>query len=444
MPVCGRERNVPTMRRASSITRVTTWIATVIALVVSVVAPLSYFVVSYNYAQGTLDTQAEMNSHTISGVISASPELWRYQQVRLEELLSRRQRAGYRETLRIVDLHNTVIAEMATDLGAPVMTRSHVLYDAGKAVASIEISVSLRPLLARTGLVALFGMAVGLLVFVTLRVLPLRAVDRAEEEVQRHLAQLEQANEDLRNYTFLFFHDLRTPMVSIAGFSGELRAVLHELGALVQDKLHAFNDRDRERLRAALLSEIPQALTFIDSSVKRMETLMNSVQAISRLGNRGLKPAPIDMNEAVRNVLRSFADRIEQQGVTVRTGKLLPVTADRSAMELILYSLIDNALKYREPGRTSEIGITAEENDDEVMCHIQDNGRGIAREDMHKVFELFRRAGKQDVPGEGMGLAHVNTLVRRQGGRIWCESKLGVGTTFSFTMPRNPVLKEEK
>ena len=73
--------------------------------------------------------------------------------------------------------------------------------------------------------------------------------------------------------------------------------------------------------------------------------------------------------------------------------------------------------------------------DDELLIRIRDNGRGIAQEDMDKVFAPFRRAGKQDVPGEGMGLAYAQTLVRRHGGRIWCESEPGVGTTFTFTLP---------
>jgi signal transduction histidine kinase len=183
------------------------------------------------------------------------------------------------------------------------------------------------------------------------------------------------------------------------------------------------------------LGEIPQALTFIDSSVKRMETLMNSVLVIAEHGNRGLEPVPIDMNDFVQNILRSFGDRVGQQGGTVRTGTLVPIVADRSAMEMILYNLIDNALKYREPGRTCEILIAAEEKEEEVICHVHDNGRGIAQEDLPMVFDIFRRVGSQDTPGEGMGLAYVKTLVRRHGGRIWCESELGKGSTFSFTVP---------
>jgi signal transduction histidine kinase len=80
------------------------------------------------------------------------------------------------------------------------------------------------------------------------------------------------------------------------------------------------------------------------------------------------------------------------------------------------------------------IEISAERGDDEITFFISDNGRGIRQEDMPKVFAPFRRAGKQDKPGEGMGLAYVQTIVRRHGGRIWCESEFGVGTRFAFTI----------
>jgi signal transduction histidine kinase len=89
---------------------------------------------------------------------------------------------------------------------------------------------------------------------------------------------------------------------------------------------------------------------------------------------------------------------------------------------------------YLDPHRPGKIEIRAERNHAETTFHIRDNGRGIDKKDLHAVFELFRRVGKQDVPGEGMGLAYVQTLVRRHGGQIWCESEVGVGTTFSFTI----------
>ena len=97
-------------------------------------------------------------------------------------------------------------------------------------------------------------------------------------------------------------------------------------------------------------------------------------------------------------------------------------------------NILTNAVNYLEPQRPGEIEITTETTPGETIFRIRDNGRGIAAEDMHKVFELFRRAGRQDVAGEGMGLAYVRALIRRHGGYIWCDSELGVGTTFSFTL----------
>ena len=101
-------------------------------------------------------------------------------------------------------------------------------------------------------------------------------------------------------------------------------------------------------------------------------------------------------------------------------------------------NLLDNAVKYLAPDRPGRIEIEAETTAMTATFHIRDNGRGIAADDLDKVFEIFRRAGRQDIPGEGMGLAYVKTLVRRQGGSIRCISQLGEGTTFSFTIPRAP------
>ena len=100
-------------------------------------------------------------------------------------------------------------------------------------------------------------------------------------------------------------------------------------------------------------------------------------------------------------------------------------------------NILNNAVKYLDPERPGQIEVTAETNNGEQLFRIRDNGRGIAEEDMHKVFAPFRRAGKQDTQGEGMGLAYVQTLVRRHSGRIWCESELGKGTTMTFTISQH-------
>jgi signal transduction histidine kinase len=99
-------------------------------------------------------------------------------------------------------------------------------------------------------------------------------------------------------------------------------------------------------------------------------------------------------------------------------------------------NLIDNAVKYLRPGVPGAISITAEEEPAFVRIHVEDNGRGIAARDMERVFDLFRRAGPQDQPGEGVGLAHVRALVRRLGGAISLESREGEGSRFTVRLPR--------
>jgi len=107
-------------------------------------------------------------------------------------------------------------------------------------------------------------------------------------------------------------------------------------------------------------------------------------------------------------------------------------------MEQIIGNLVDNAIKYLDPSRQGKIEGSCTENDNEYVVSVKDNGRGIHDTDREKIFDLFRRCGNQDQQGEGMGLAYVRTLMRKLGGKVWCESELGVGTKISFTIPKIP------
>jgi signal transduction histidine kinase len=184
--------------------------------------------------------------------------------------------------------------------------------------------------------------------------------------------------------------------------------------------------------------DVPEAMKFIGSSVSRMDGLINAILMLSRAGHRELKPELINMKELTNSIISSLAHQIERSRTSVLVEGLPAITADKVAMEQIMGNLLDNALKYLAQDREGKIAVTSEPGVDEVTFHIRDNGRGIAKDDLTRVFEIFRRVGKQDVAGEGMGLAHVKALVKRHDGRIWCESEPGVGTTFSFTIPGKP------
>ena len=166
------------------ITSITTWIAGVVAIVVTLLLPLGYFTVSYQYLAGGLETEAQMTSRIITELINTNPELWHYEQLRLEEILARRTQDGHRETRRIFDLHDRLVAESVTPLKPPLITQRFNLRDSGALVGKVEISNSLFPLLLRTGLAAIVGLSCGMVIFVSLRVLPLRAVEQAERSLR--------------------------------------------------------------------------------------------------------------------------------------------------------------------------------------------------------------------------------------------------------------------
>lgn len=261
-----------------------------------------------------------------------------------------------------------------------------------------------------------------------------QARDELESRVRERTAELEAANEDVRRFAYIVSHDLRAPLVNIKGFAAELRTACAVIREMVPVALPHLTARQCADLTTALDSDVPEALSFIDASVTRMDTLIQALLQLSRLGRRELHLERLEMEALVQAVLQALAHQLAQHQVQVRVGALPPVTADRTAMEQILGNLLSNAINYLEPGRPGEVVITAEHQPESTAFQVQDNGRGIAAEDMAKVFEPFRRVGKLDRLGEGMGLAYVQTLVRRHGGTIWCRSTLGGGTTFIFTI----------
>ncbi len=256
-------------------------------------------------------------------------------------------------------------------------------------------------------------------------------------------AELQQANDDLKSFASIVSHDMRSPLLSIRGFAGEVRRAVQELEGLVSGLLAGTGSTERDRAEELFHGEIDEALDFIGSSVNRLDSMIAAVLQLSRVGYRSFIPEPVDTALLLQTILNSLGHQLEQKQVSVTTASLPAVIVDRVAMEQIFGNLIDNALKYLEPGRPGELAVTADQSPDLVTFHVQDNGRGIAAKDIDKVFQLFRRVGRQDVAGEGMGLAYVKTLVRRLGGAIWCESIEGVGTTFNFTLPLQPLREEE-
>jgi signal transduction histidine kinase len=259
-----------------------------------------------------------------------------------------------------------------------------------------------------------------------------------EKRVEERTARLAQANKDLQNFAYIVSHDLSSPLLSIQGFLGELRMSMDELEAIVEKALPNLSAGDRSRILATFREHVPESLDFIDTSVTKMDSLIKAILKLSRLGYRELHFEPIDMTALVDQNIRAMAYHIEKSGAKIIAKDLPQIVSDRLSMEQIIGNLLSNAVKFLDPRRPGEIRIEAEKTPEGVVFHLSDNGRGISKKDLPKIYDIFCRCGDHDVPGEGMGLAFVKTLVGQLSARIWCRSKEGEGTTFSLHIPDQP------
>ncbi len=258
-----------------------------------------------------------------------------------------------------------------------------------------------------------------------------------ERTVAQRTAALLRANEEIQRFAYIVSHDLRSPLVNIMGFTSELETLRKELF----EKLGNADSLDGSE---TLSKDFDEAFGFIKSSIARMDRLIGAILKISREGNRPLNPEAIDTKALVAGLLDGVAHQIREKEADTIIGSLPPILTDRLALEQIFSNLIENAIKFLKPGVKGEIKIEGYSRPGENVYSVSDNGRGIDPKDHQRIFELFRRAGSQDVPGEGMGLAYVTALVRRLGGTITLESELGRGSVFRITLPRTLALQNRK
>jgi two-component system sensor histidine kinase/response regulator len=258
--------------------------------------------------------------------------------------------------------------------------------------------------------------------------------EQLEVLVKERTAELKASNDELSTFTYIVSHDLRSPLVNLKGFVGELRSVLPLIPTSPHD-LAQLDEQRMSQLGEAIEKSIPEATGFIEAAVERMDNLTSALLRLARLGRRELVIEPVDMNALVQVVLDSLAFQIREREVKVTVGDLPTVLADRTAMEQIVGNILTNAVLYLRPDCLGEIEIEGSANDYATTFLVRDNGRGIAQEEQHKVFEPFRRCGAQDIAGEGMALSYVQVQLRRHGGRIWFTSEPDVGTTFYFSIP---------
>lgn len=264
-----------------------------------------------------------------------------------------------------------------------------------------------------------------------------------ERIVEFRTADLTEANEEIQRFAYIVSHDLRSPLVNVMGFTSELEALrkdIFERVEVLRAQLAELNAQAAESQGASigqLGKDFDEAIRFIKASIANMDRLINAVLRLSREGRRQFNPEPIDMNALFDSIAQNVGHRTaEMKAKLLIDDSLPPVESDRLALEQIFANLVDNALKYSRADEPLRVKVRGSVSQTKVVYEIEDNGRGIEAKDHQRVFELFRRSGRQDKPGEGIGLAHVRALVRRLGGTMGLSSELGNGSTFSVTLPR--------
>ncbi|MEH6718896.1 MAG: CHASE3 domain-containing protein [Aurantimonas endophytica] len=258
--------------------------------------------------------------------------------------------------------------------------------------------------------------------------------DDLESVVQTRTADLQRANDEIQRFAYIVSHDLRSPLVNVMGFTSELDAATRQLAEMLDKAEAEAPEVVTEDARLAVREDLPEAIGFIRSSTEKMDRLINAILRLSREGRRVMTPERIDMNAMVRGIVDSLQHRLTEVGAEVKVEALPDLVSDRVAIEQIFSNLIENAVKYLKPGRPGVIKVRGKRQNDRVVFEIEDNGRGIDPKDHDRVFDLFRRSGQQDQPGEGIGLAHVRALAYRLGGMIGCDSALDQGATFRLSM----------
>jgi PAS domain S-box-containing protein len=245
--------------------------------------------------------------------------------------------------------------------------------------------------------------------------------EELEQRVQRRTAQLEAANQELESFSYSVSHDLRAPLRAIEGFSR----------ILLKDHTDGL-DAEGHRL-----------LDIISANTQKMGQLIDDLLAFSQLGRRELKATNLDMDRLVGEVVKELQDGLGERTVQWHLHPLQRTRADRALMRQVWVNLLDNALKFTRPRETATIEVGCRREADEDIYYVEDNGVGFDTQYIHKLFGVFQRLHRyEEFEGTGVGLALVQRIIERHGGRIWAEGRVGGGATFSFALPRRPAVHD--
>jgi two-component system sensor kinase len=235
-----------------------------------------------------------------------------------------------------------------------------------------------------------------------------------EDLVAERTAELSATNKELESFSYTISHDLRAPLRAIDGFSGIL--------------LEEYQDR--------IDSEGKRFLKIIRRNTQNMGQLIDDLLAFSRTGRQEIVKSRISLEKLARSVAEEIETSIAGREVHIDIGKLPDAYGDHSMLRQVFINLISNSVKFTRLRETANIEINSMTQGDEIVYFIKDNGAGFDMKYTDKLFGVFQRLHRADeFEGTGVGLAIVQRVIHRHGGRVWAESTPGEGTTFYFTLP---------
>jgi signal transduction histidine kinase len=235
-----------------------------------------------------------------------------------------------------------------------------------------------------------------------------------EKRVEQRTVELETANRELESFSYSVSHDLKAPLRAINGFTE----------MLVKKYADKIDDKGKEMAGV------------IVANSKKMGQLIEDLLEFSRIGRKEMVMTAISMDEIVQQVLADAQNTNKDRNIEVKKEKLPDAKGDRNLLTQVWTNLISNAFKYTSHKEKAVIAIGSYDKDDEHVYFIKDNGAGFDMKYQDKLFKVFQRLhGSDEFEGTGVGLANVNRIVTRHGGRVWAEAKVNEGATFYFTLP---------
>jgi len=247
-----------------------------------------------------------------------------------------------------------------------------------------------------------------------------REIQGLNQELAKHSTELEAINQELEAFAYSVSHDLRAPLRHMAGYA----ELLHKSASSLLDE------------------QGRRYVTMIRESAKRMGNLIDDLLAFSRVGRAEMKKAMVSLDQALKDALNEIRPETDGRNIAWTIGALPEVYGDRSLLRLVMVNLISNAVKFTQTRPRGEIEIGCTEAQDEIVVFIRDNGVGFEMKYANKLFGVFQRLHRaEEFEGTGIGLATVQRVIHRHGGRAWAEGAVDRGATFYFSLPKSSAVK---